>query len=158
MNNPYFDVLYDYCCMAIENVELSGEYPFDIYLYLKDKIPLDEYNMLCEHLCEKIEYRHDDLICTISDIGIKIDIEDDYNNDERFNIKEREEDKSDAIVIDAYIHDKEKHLYVMRNTNFILYKYENECYFTGKLVDGENVPLDEDDLIVANRTPIKVKL
>lgn len=158
MDNPYFDVLYDYCCIVIENIELNGEYPFDIYLYLKDKIPYHEYIMLCEYLCKQLQYRHDDLICTISDIGIKIDIEDnDDDGSKGFNIKDDEVELV-SIIINARTYNQDKNLYIMDKYNFIFYNNVNECYIIGKeVIKGEIVPLDADDLIIANKIPMEVK-
>jgi hypothetical protein len=57
---------------------------------------------------------------------------------------------------DVFIYDKSKNLCIMSDTNFIINnKNIDECYITGKLVDGEIVPLNAADLMIVNKLPIK---
>lgn len=160
--NPYFNVIYNYCRMVIDDEDEHGEFPFNIDLELKDKIPMEEFFDLKLNLQNKLYYYYDDFNVTITEDGLCVaDINDNSEAiDNVTNINDTKEEKEEERknVIDAYVYNLALNQYVMKNNNFIISMTEQPPCIIGKKGDDGILPLDDDDLIIAQTLPFPVKL
>lgn len=158
MTNPYLHIIYDYCCMMIEDNDEHGEWPLDINLGLKDKIPLDEYNNLRLSLQELLNNEYDDFDISIIEDGIcvvdGICVEDNWPAIDNVTTINNTEEKE--VVFDVYLYDIDKNLGVIKKNNLVLDMNTKPPCIIGKLVNDDIIPLDEDDLIIASTLPFPI--
>lgn len=148
MENPYFNILYDYCKSQILCTKYHAERN-KVWIKFNIDIPEQEYQQLLQSICQKLKIKYYDAI--LSGAGIKVTIKKEYNylnyTYNEFNIIHGTNKDEEEIELKIYPYDEKLKLYIDPITNIVV---NLSHYAVCKIDENEQrFKLNQDDKITA---------